>query len=58
MNRLNYQTSLEQLNVNAPFANDVKKAKLLLKSARMTNPNNPDIWLSAAKVEERDQNLE
>jgi hypothetical protein len=30
---------------------DIKKARMLLKSAMSSNPKNPDIWLSAARVE-------
>ena len=30
---------------------DVAKARLLLKSAMLSNPKNPDIWISAARVE-------
>lgn len=33
---------------------DAPKARLLLKSAMQSNPRNPDIWISAARVEELD----
>jgi pre-mRNA-processing factor 6 len=36
---------------------DMSKARLLLKSAMNSNPKNPDIWISAARVEELDGKL-
>lgn len=32
--------------------NDVKKARLLLKNVRDTNPNHPPAWIAAARLEE------
>ena len=32
--------------------NDVKKARLLLKSVRETNPNHPPAWIASARLEE------
>ena len=32
--------------------NDVKKARLLLKSVRDTNPNHPPAWIASARLEE------
>ena len=32
--------------------NDVKKARLLLKSIRETNPNHPPAWIASARLEE------
>ena len=32
--------------------NDVKKARLLLKSVRETNPNHPPGWIASARLEE------
>jgi hypothetical protein len=29
---------------------DVNKARLLLKSAMQSNPKNPDVWISAARI--------
>ena len=36
---------------------DLSRARLLLKSAMQSNPKNPDIWVSAARVEELDGKL-
>lgn len=32
--------------------NDIKKARLLLKSVRETNPNHPSAWIASARLEE------
>ena len=32
--------------------NDVKKARLLLKSVRETNPHHPPAWIASARLEE------
>ena len=32
--------------------NDVKKARLLLKSVRETNPGHPPAWIASARLEE------
>ncbi|XP_076648059.1 pre-mRNA processing factor 6 [Halictus rubicundus] len=32
--------------------NDIKKARLLLKSVRETNPNHPPAWIASARLEE------
>ena len=32
--------------------NDVKKARLLLKSVRETNPKHPPAWIASARLEE------
>ena len=32
--------------------NDIKKARLLLKSIRETNPNHPPAWIASARLEE------
>lgn len=32
--------------------NDVKNARLLLKSLRETNPNHPPAWIASARLEE------
>ena len=29
---------------------DLKRARLVLKSATTTTPNNPDVWMCAARV--------
>ena len=36
---------------------DIGRARLLLRSATMANPNNQDVWISAARVEELDGKL-
>ena len=45
------------LNLSCPFLlqgdiNDVKKARLLLKSVRETNPKHPPAWIASARLEE------
>lgn len=37
--------------------NDIKKARLLLKSVRETNPNHPPAWIASARLEEVTGNL-
>ena len=37
---------------------DIKRARMLHKAALASNPKNPDIWLSAARVEELDGKLQ
>lgn len=34
------------------LASDVKKARLLLKSVRETNPKHPPAWIASARLEE------
>ena len=34
------------------FSSDVKKARLLLKSVRETNPKHPPAWIASARLEE------
>jgi pre-mRNA-processing factor 6 len=54
VDRVGYITQLNSHKLDADFLGDVKKARVLLKSALASNPKNPDIWLSAARVEELD----
>lgn len=37
--------------------NDIKKARLLLKSVRETNPNHPPAWIASARLEEVTGNI-
>ncbi len=57
VDKIGYITQLNSQKLDAEFLGDVKKARLLLKSALASNPKNPDIWLSAARVEELDGKL-
>jgi len=34
------------------FYSDIKKARLLLKSVKETNPNHPPTWIAFARLEE------
>lgn len=36
----------------APISSDIKKARLLLKSVRETNPHHPPAWIASARLEE------
>ncbi|OAF67311.1 Pre-mRNA processing factor 6-like protein [Intoshia linei] len=48
-----YLTDLQSMNPNqGGDINDVKKARLLLKSVRETNPNHAPGWIASARVEE------
>lgn len=38
--------------------NDIKKARLLLKSVRETNPNHPPAWIASARLEEVTGNIQ
>jgi pre-mRNA-processing factor 6 len=48
-----YLTDLQSMlpNINGDI-NDIKKARLLLKSVRETNPNHPPAWIASARLEE------
>lgn len=35
-----------------PVPSDIKKARLLLKSVRETNPHHPPAWIASARLEE------
>lgn len=35
-----------------PVSSDIKKARLLLKSVRETNPHHPPAWIASARLEE------
>jgi hypothetical protein len=48
--KVGYMTELNSKKIDAELLGDTKKARLLLKSALISNPKNPDIWLSAARV--------
>jgi pre-mRNA-processing factor 6 len=54
MDKIGYLTQLNTSKMESEFIGDVKKARLLLKSAMLSNPKNPDIWISAARIEELD----
>jgi len=43
-------TQLNTSKLGSDILGDVPKARLLLKSAMQSNPKNPDIWISAARV--------
>jgi len=52
MVRINYDSELTSLRVTLTFVSDVKKARLLLKSVRETNPKHPPAWIASARLEE------
>ena len=48
-----YLTDLQSMLPSyAGDINDVKKARLLLKSVRETNPKHPPAWIASARLEE------
>ncbi|XP_053213024.1 pre-mRNA-processing factor 6-like [Panonychus citri] len=48
-----YLTDLNSMiPTNGSDINDIKKARLLLKSVRETNPNHPPAWIASARLEE------
>lgn len=51
IDKVGYLTQLGASRIDSEFLGDTKKARILLKSAMMSNPKNPDIWLSAARIE-------
>jgi pre-mRNA-processing factor 6 len=57
VDKIGYLTQLNTTKINPDMIGDVAKARLLLKSAMLSNPKNPDIWISAARVEELDGKL-
>jgi len=59
VNKNGYLTSLNSLKQNTDNEiNDIKKAKLLMKSARKNYPDSPYGWISSARIEELDNNIE
>jgi hypothetical protein len=50
VDKIGYITELNSKKIDAEFLGDTKKARMLLKSAMASNPKNPDVWLSAARV--------
>ena len=48
-----YLTDLQSMiPTDGGVINDVKKARLLLKSVRETNPHHPPAWIASARLEE------
>ncbi|XP_058800576.1 pre-mRNA-processing factor 6 [Phymastichus coffea] len=47
-----YLTDLQSTIPSYGDINDIKKARLLLKSVRDTNPNHPPAWIASARMEE------
>ena len=56
--KIGYLTQLSTKNKESDFLGDVKRARVLLKSALNSNSNNADIWVSAARVEEIDGKIQ
>jgi pre-mRNA-processing factor 6 len=55
VNKNGYLTDLNALKMNsATEINDIKKAKLLMKSVRKNNPDSAHGWISSARIEELD----
>jgi hypothetical protein len=50
VDRIGYLTSLDITKVDEELLGDIKRARLLHKAALISNPKNPDIWLSAARI--------
>lgn len=51
VDKTGYLTSLNGLKVNEEsYIGDLKRARLVLKSATNTTPNNPEVWMCAARV--------
>ncbi len=50
-------TQLNTTKIDPEMIGDISRARLLLKSALLSNPKHPDIWISAARVEEMDGKL-
>lgn len=57
IDKIGYMTQLDTSKIGEEFIGDVKRARQLLRSAVIATPNNPDIWISAARVEELDGKL-
>jgi pre-mRNA-processing factor 6 len=57
VDRVGYLTQLNTSKMDPEMLGDLTRARLLLKSAVQSNPKNPDIWMSAARVEELDGKL-
>jgi pre-mRNA-processing factor 6 len=59
VNPIGYLTSMGPVVKQNPVNEiaDIQKAKELLKSAVLSNPNSPAVWLSAARVQELDGKL-
>lgn len=58
VDRQGYLTQLDTGRVNEERIGDLKRARLLHKSALISNPKNPDLWLSASRIEELDGRLQ
>ena len=58
LNKNGYLTDLNSLKLNTDTEiNDIKKAKLLMKSARKNNPDSSLGWISGARIEQLDGQL-
>jgi pre-mRNA-processing factor 6 len=59
INKNGYLTDLNALKINsATEINDIRKAKLLMKSIRKNDPNSPIGWISSARIEELDGKID
>lgn len=59
IDKVGYITSLNCFKASdEAYLGDLKKARLLLKSAISTNPKNAETWVSAARVEELDGKIQ
>ncbi len=54
VDKVGYLTQLNTAKIDPAMIGDISRARLLLKSALMSNPKNADLWVSAARVEELD----
>lgn len=54
---IGYLTSLEETTRSTPEINDIRRARLVLRSAVQSNPSNASAWISAVRVEEAAHNL-
>lgn len=57
VDRVGYLTQLSTSKIDPEMIGDISRARLLLKSALLSNPKHADIWISAARVEELDGKL-
>ena len=59
VNKNGYLTDLNAIKMNSDTEiNDIRKAKLLMKSARKNYPDSPYGWISSARIEELDGKIE
>jgi pre-mRNA-processing factor 6 len=58
VDKVGYLTQLNTAKIDSTMIDDISRARLLLKSALMSNPKNADLWVSAARVELMDRKMD